>query len=239
MFEREERTQRLNTTHVDRMINEMLQREDYITIFTDLKTDHTDMSGWYECGSHSFSLSLYHYREQADECNDRVFTEVKIWDSVTKEDIDWKDFSRMQHHYTESPYMKDGNPEGFFLNISNHPSKKWSKDQIQAARKLANGYLIEDMPFPNIDPSFDSYTIDKIVEDLIWQIKEAWVKHGQPAILVQGEMVTTHRLVKALQEEFSIPVVAAISERVSKEITNPDGSVTKTSEFKFRGFRNY
>ncbi len=49
-----------------------------------------------------------------------------------------------------------GNSEkkNYFLNISNHPSDKWTEKQLNSALELADQII--DLPFPNINPTWDT-----------------------------------------------------------------------------------
>lgn len=121
-----------------------------------------------------------------------------------------------------------------FMNISNHPSNEWSKDQREAALKmLPPGGRIIDIVFPSVDPlKTDTEYVNELVEKVISEINNL---SGRPqCAMVQGEHVLTAKLVAHLQS-LGIRCFAATTERLVE--TRPDG--TKVSQFTFRGFREY
>ena len=104
-----------------------------------------------------------------------------------------------------------------FLNVSNHPSDKWSPEQLAAAEKYGE---IRDLPFPTVLPYWDIASVCKLADALFEEISAM-----QPdAVLCQGEMTLTYQLVKRLHAA-EIPVFCACSDRISEEIRLPDGSV--------------
>lgn len=117
------------------------------------------------------------------------------------------------------------------LNITNHPSNKWSEEQMNGALSLALDVI--DIPFPNIDPKLSTEEVYQLADDLVENIKK---KYGFNNIccLVQGDFTLTFALVTCLNYH-EIPVYAATSERST--VNNDDGS--KTSVFNFVQFRNY
>ena len=129
----------------------------------------------------------------------------------------------------------------YFINISNHPSSKWSSRQLEAAKALAD--VIIDVPFPNVPADASISDVKGMAEELainkVWPyINDYKVEHL--TILLQGEMTLVAALLRILQIPGNgINVVAACSERNSVETVNPDGSTTKTAVFKFVQFRSY
>ena len=57
-----------------------------------------------------------------------------------------------------------------FINLSNHPSDKWSEKQIKAVKELVNDEPIVDIPFPQIEPEMSS-------EDVVLLAKEYFYKN--------------------------------------------------------------
>ena len=121
--------------------------------------------------------------------------------------------------------------EKIFLNHTNHPSDKWSNEQISAAKMFGE---IVDLPFPNIPPQFDSDDIKKIVAENLQEI----LKISPAAVLCQGEFNYTFEMVTELKKN-NIPVFAATSERIVSTLTDEDGSIKRISTFRFVRFRNY
>jgi hypothetical protein len=118
------------------------------------------------------------------------------------------------------------------INVSNHPSEKWSEAQLQAAQEL-DGRTVIDVPFPNVDPTWDTKRICVEAEDLAGFIRNV-ARGGSRYVMVQGEFSLTYNLVRELRDAYFVPVCAT-TERVCNE--NPDG--TRTYTFKFVQFREY
>ena len=122
-----------------------------------------------------------------------------------------------------------------FVNVSNHPSARWSPEQIEAALALGGGE-IRDVQFPNVPAmSTTSDVLDMaidLVEDLFHEVGA-----GQgDTVMVQGEFSLTISTVERLIA-YGLKCVVACSEREVIETVNDDGSTTKTAVFKFRQFR--
>ena len=124
-----------------------------------------------------------------------------------------------------------------FINISNHPSERWSKEQQEAAQQYGT---IKDLQFPNINLSLLSEDINKLVDNFIADVlilTNEVPEDNQLIVMVQGEFIFTFRLVFELKKA-GIKVVAARSER--KVVEKVENGITKTtSEFKFAGFMEY
>lgn len=133
----------------------------------------------------------------------------------------------------------------YFLNISNHPSSKWDDKQKNSALEIAEEII--DLPFPNINPEWDTVRYSHLsgLKDLINPFKRRdtanslgnfvyYYNSSNTVVMIQGEMCYTHYLVNALQKE-GYTVVCATTERNTVE--NADG--TKTVKFEFCRFRNY
>ncbi len=121
--------------------------------------------------------------------------------------------------------------EKIFVNHTNHTSENWSAEQKAAAEKLGR---IVDLPFPEVSPNFSA----KQVKDMVIKNLQAILEFAPVAVLCQGEFNYTVAMVEELKKN-KIPVMAATSERVVSEITEPDGSTKKVSTFKFVNFRQY
>jgi hypothetical protein len=114
------------------------------------------------------------------------------------------------------------------INLSNHPSDKWSGAQRTTAEKAYG--TIQDMPFPNINPAATPDEIYQLAAQYCNQIRAT----NAITVHLMGEMTFTFCLVKMLQA-IGITCYAATSERNS--IDNADG--TKTIQFDFVQFRRY
>lgn len=114
------------------------------------------------------------------------------------------------------------------LNLSNHPSANWPKVQMNAAIQQYSS--VQDLPFPQIDPSATSDDLEKLAEEYEHKIREI----NPMTVHIMGEMTFAFKLVTRLKA-IGITCVASTTERVAKE--DIDG--TKTSVFKFVRFREY
>ena len=82
------------------------------------------------------------------------------------------------------------------INLSNHPSCKWSEKQLFAAKQYGE---IVDISFPVVDPACGTPRVQKFAEELIDTIRD----FGSPAevvIHIMGEMTLTFLVVKRLKE---------------------------------------
>ena len=123
-----------------------------------------------------------------------------------------------------------------FINLSNHPSSKWSKTQIEAALALCeNGPLI-DIPFPNIEPEMLTVEVSKLASKYVAQIIDLIKEYDADYafIHVMGEMTFTFNVVTQLAENGHNSFASTTKRNV---IENADG--TKTSTFEFVQFRQY
>lgn len=118
-----------------------------------------------------------------------------------------------------------------FLNISNHSSDKWSKQQMDGA--LQYGEII-DYGFPNVEPNLTSKEVSELANNIMKDI----LKMEPDVVMCQGEFTLTYLLVSKLKEK-GIKVVAACTERDTEELQMLDGTLRKTSVFKFVQFREY
>jgi len=143
---------------------------------------------------------------------------------------------RVRKAYSDNPFIeKIIEPEEkeckVFVNYTNHPSDKWSKAQLEAAR--AYGEVI-DMPFPDISPNASEKDISSLAEKACQKLE----KLSPAAVLCQGEFSFVYQIVRRMTKR-KIPVLAACSERIVAESTDENGVTHRTSEFKFVQFRQY
>ncbi|MBQ6298635.1 MAG: CRISPR-associated protein [Selenomonadaceae bacterium] len=118
-----------------------------------------------------------------------------------------------------------------FINHTNHPSERWSNEQITASKIYGQ---IADMPFPLIRA--DATTAE--VRELVRENMEKIMTMKPAAVLCQGEFNYTFALVEQLKS-LGVKVVAATSERTVQEEIMPDGSTRQVSTFRFVQFREY
>ena len=123
-----------------------------------------------------------------------------------------------------------------FINYSNHPSDRWSEEQIKAAEKEYG--RITDLPFPNVEVSFTRDEIHKLAEKeaekIIGLLSES---PEENAVMCQGEFTLCFSVVSMLQKA-GIRAVSAVTERITEE-TMENGESVKKSIFRFAGFREY
>ena len=118
-----------------------------------------------------------------------------------------------------------------FINLSNHPSSKWLKEQLAAAQEYGE---IVDMSFPNINPEYTASMVSELADEAVAAI----TSYGKDiTVHIMGEMTFTYAVVSRLKG-LGIKCVASTTARdPEKVIIKPDG--TKISEFHFIQFREY
>lgn len=118
-----------------------------------------------------------------------------------------------------------------FINHTNHPSARWSSEQISAARAYGD---IVDVPFPVISPNATAEDVSELVQNNLKKLLEL-----EPvAVLCQGEYSYTFAMVESLKN-LGVKVLAATTERVTAEEILADGSTRHVSTFRFVQFREY
>lgn len=118
------------------------------------------------------------------------------------------------------------------INLSNHPSAKWSQDQILAASEYGK---IVDMAFPPIDPELSDVDVNSLADEYQKNLLQLSMNKQEAVILhIMGEFTFTFALVNRLKSA-GIRCVASTTRRNVTE--NPDG--TKTTVFEFVRFREY
>jgi hypothetical protein len=118
------------------------------------------------------------------------------------------------------------------LNLSNHPSENWSKEQTELARKQFG--KVVDMPFPHVPPDVDAEGVLALAEQYYQHIITRSLKQKRFAVHLMGELSFCFALVKMLQKQGIMVVCSTTQRTVLEEI---DGK--KTTQFKFHQFRVY
>jgi hypothetical protein len=118
------------------------------------------------------------------------------------------------------------------LNLSNHPSEKWSKEQMDLAQKLYGEVV--DMPFPHISPIENTEGVLALAQQYAQNLLELSKQTTPLAVHLMGELSFCFALVKMLQKH-NIKVVCSTTERTVLEEVNGK----KTAQFKFHNFREY
>lgn len=121
-----------------------------------------------------------------------------------------------------------------FINLTNHPSAKWSSEQLTASRKYGE---VVDMAFPPVAATANILDIMGLARSMVADICGAY-SDSEIRVLVQGEMTLTHALVCEFHKNI-IDCYAACSDRITEEVVNSDGTTTKKAIFKFVQFRMY
>lgn len=121
-----------------------------------------------------------------------------------------------------------------FINISNHPSNRWGKKQLEAAKALTNDGLVGDIPFPTVSATASSSEVISMADSLYSDI----MSKRPDAVMVAGEFTLTYTIIKLLMQH-GVKVVAACSDRCVQEVVNEDGTTTKTVNFEFIQFREF
>ncbi|MCL2650338.1 MAG: CRISPR-associated protein [Candidatus Azobacteroides sp.] len=119
------------------------------------------------------------------------------------------------------------------INLSNHPSTKWSPQQLAATQVYDE---IIDLSFPDVDPSGDDEYIQSLVNEYVDKIinnSQFSILNSQLTVHIMGEMTFTFSIVNALQNR-GIMCIASTTERIALEENG-----LKTSEFRFVRFRKY
>lgn len=117
-----------------------------------------------------------------------------------------------------------------FINISNHPSSQWGREQQQAAEQWG---AIVDEAFPTIAGAASTNEVSALAVDYAGIIVRQY-KPGRDVVHVMGEMTFTYALVSRLRAA-GFECVASATQRIKQQM--PDGSFI--SEFRFQAFRNY
>ena len=116
-----------------------------------------------------------------------------------------------------------------FINISNHPSAKWSAEQLTAAQEL--GGEVWDIAFPAVPTTATTAEIAVMADQISAQVAD-----GEVA-MIQGEFSLVWSLTSRIRNR-GLRVVVACTDRRSVEVQKPDGTVEKTTVFVFAGFRD-
>lgn len=117
------------------------------------------------------------------------------------------------------------------LNFSNHPSKLWSMEQIDAGREEYGE--IQDLPFPSVSPKANVSEIQSLAKEYVLKIL-AMAEGTKMVVHIMGEMTFTYSVVSQLKKN-GIVCIASTTERNTEMA--PNGK--KISDFHFVQFREY
>ncbi|MCF0164604.1 MAG: CRISPR-associated protein [Bacteroidales bacterium] len=118
------------------------------------------------------------------------------------------------------------------INLSNHPSDKWSPSQVDAAKRQFGEVV--DLPFPDVNPDGDEEYIDQLAEEYVHKVLAMTSGHEKAAVHAMGEMTITYTIVNKLQTH-NIQCVASTTRRI---VTIREDN-TKEVKFDFVKFRSY
>lgn len=116
--------------------------------------------------------------------------------------------------------------ETVFVNFTNHPSDKWSREQFAAATQYGR---VVDLPFPQVDPAATEEDVKKLADEYVKKI----LALRPTAVLCQGEFTLCYNVITMLKEQ-GVPAFAACSRRIVEE----EGD-TRVAKFVFEGLRAY
>jgi len=120
------------------------------------------------------------------------------------------------------------------INLTNHTSKNWSKEQLNAAIHLFDSVI--DLPFPNVNSMASEEEVMQLVQEYLHMVFTREEEHI--AVHVMGEMTFVFSFVKEAMKH-DILCVASTSERIVNEWKDDNGDVRKDVIFKFCQFRQY
>lgn len=119
------------------------------------------------------------------------------------------------------------------INLSNHPVKEWSEEQVIMARQRFGE--IYDMPFPDIDPEWEISAVHKLAMFYSRQCSQSLENSKDPhnAIHIMGELTFCFQFVRLMQQH-GVLCLASTTERIAEVTANG-----KISRFVFKSFRPY
>lgn len=118
-----------------------------------------------------------------------------------------------------------------FVNFSNHPSARWSAEQLAAAE--AYGRVIDE-PFPAVPADMDEAGVARLADEAARRI----LAKKPAAVLCQGEFTLAFAVTERLKAA-GVVVLAASSDRVIETEADENGETRKVSVFRFTRFRKY
>lgn len=119
------------------------------------------------------------------------------------------------------------------INLSNHPSDKWSDKQLKSA--IRKYKIVVDFPFPNISPYASSSQVLKKAKAYSAKCLKllATSSDKQNAAHVMGESTFTFALVKILKSK----KIKCIASTTTRKVVEKQSS--RTYYFSFVKFREY
>ncbi len=121
--------------------------------------------------------------------------------------------------------------DAIFVNFSNHPSARWSPEQLSAAEAFGR---VVDETFPAVPANLDERGVALLADEAVLRI----MTHRPTAVLCQGEFTLAFAVVERLKAQ-GVTVLAASSDRVIEVEDDENGGTRKVSVFRFTRFRKY
>lgn len=118
------------------------------------------------------------------------------------------------------------------INLSNHSSSQWPKEQLQAGRNFGE---IIDLEFPVVDPAGETVYIQLLAQECAENVKSILrsINDQDNAVHVMGEPTLVYHIVQMLKQEG----VRCLASTTTRQSVENDGF--KTSKFTFCQFREY
>jgi hypothetical protein len=123
-----------------------------------------------------------------------------------------------------------------FINLSNHPSSKWSPLQLEAAMDMVDRSPVIDMAFPNIKPEMTTKEVQNLANEYIDKIKNLINEYDAEKVVlhVMGEMTFTYHIAFSFRLS---PIVTCVASTTKRNVIEKNGE--KISIFEFVQFRKY
>lgn len=116
------------------------------------------------------------------------------------------------------------------INFSNHPSRYWGLEQLEAAQ--AYGEVI-DLPFPQVNPRSNAEELSLLADEYVQKIL-SFSENSHITVHVMGEMTLSYLVVTRLRSH-GIECIASTTEREVEDFQ--DGR--KLVHFRFVQFRKF
>jgi len=125
------------------------------------------------------------------------------------------------------------------INVSNHPTDKWSSEQLQAARDLSGCGVVIDIPHPSVPAGANEQEVARLAWQVFDQIVAAQRRHQGGAcdsciVHLMGEQ----GFVDYLNQILRLRDVRTIYSTTSRAVVEQEDG-TKVSRFRFVRFREY
>ena len=124
------------------------------------------------------------------------------------------------------------------INVSNHPSTKWSPQQLEAARRLSGCGIVIDVPHPPVPPEADEQTVARLAWEVFQEIAARRPHQGVGCGTFLVHLMGEAGLVDYLNKILYLHDIRAVYSTTAREVVEQSDG-TKTSRFHFVRFRRY